>query len=281
MTGPNTHTHLFRTSSLPRPCRTQPPRANHHPPHPPRVPIRRRHSSGKTTTRPFHPPLPLRIQHPPLASFPSGLPLPCPCKIISHPLSPTPIFKKTTEEGKKPRANNYAFPPPFQAQRAASWEQWVADLYQQTNEIESIHKLAPAEFITWVPSEDRKRELTASGLEDILGHLSGTHVNICHGLNVIEGGLRFAALCGEAVGLVHGEETAGMSGGAGLRPGQRAMLEERIRGSLVRCEGVRDRFVEMGERHRGHIGQVSCVCRAIIQGLVVVRVRGHGVAGAV
>ena len=61
-----------------------------------------------------------------------------------------------------------------------------------------------------------------------------------------------------------------MSGGAGLRPGQRAMLEERIRGSLVRCEGVRDRFVEMGERHRGHIGQVSCVCRAIIQGLEVV-----------
>jgi len=102
----------------------------------------------------------------------------------------------------------------------------------------------------------------------MLGHLSGIHVNICHGLNVIEGGLRFAAFCKEAVDLVHGEGgTAGMFGGGGLRPGQRAMLEERIRGSLVRCEGVRDRFLEMGERHRGHIGQVSCVVQSI-QGLV-------------
>jgi len=91
----------------------------------------------------------------------------------------------------------------------------------------------------------------------MLGHLSGIHVQLCHGINILEAGVRFAAFCKEAVGLVHGEDgTAGTFGG-GLQPGGRAMLEERIAGLTVRCEGVKDRFVEMGERHRGHIGQVG------------------------
>ena len=130
------------------------------------------------------------------------------------------------------------------------------DIYKETNEIESIHNLAPLEFISWKPSEKRKNELTVSGFKGMLEHLSSIHVQICHGVNVIEGGLRFAAFCREAVGVVHGEVGTGVFGG-GLRPGERVRLEERIRGGTVRCEGVRDRFVEMGERHRGHIGQVG------------------------
>ncbi|KAK0612132.1 hypothetical protein B0T14DRAFT_341375 [Immersiella caudata] len=132
----------------------------------------------------------------------------------------------------------------------------MTSLWQVINEIESSKELAPEEWVTCTPSEERKRELNDA---DILQkRLSKVRVEIAHGKGIVEGGLRLGKFCREAIAVVYGEEhLQGALMGGGLRPGERELLVERIRGSMSTCEALVERLTELEARHNGHLGHIN------------------------
>lgn len=135
-------------------------------------------------------------------------------------------------------------------QRSFLWDEWVTRLYKTLNEIEAYKELAPPEWITHMPTGLRAEELKNDDL--LLRHLSRMHVEIGHGFNVLTAGIRFGEVCRKVVDVLHSQGGEGIE----LRPGERELLLERIRGPLSLCQSVKERFEEMGRRHSGHQNQV-------------------------
>ncbi|KAK0717495.1 hypothetical protein B0T26DRAFT_710053 [Lasiosphaeria miniovina] len=134
-------------------------------------------------------------------------------------------------------------------QRSRSWERWVTQVWIESNQIEGLTRLAPADWLMNRLPPARSRELAADP-DKLLEQLRSTDVQICHGQNVMAFAARYAAFCFESVALV---ERARAGGGVRLKPAARAMFEDRIRFMQSRCCSVQERFAEMRERHRGQI----------------------------
>ena len=133
----------------------------------------------------------------------------------------------------------------------------IASVWSSLNTVEGFKKLAPKEWVTYVPSEEKTKELEDA---DILqSKLSEVGVQINHTLMIVEGGLRLGAFCKQAISVVHGEEhvQGSLMMGGTLSPGDRELLLERIRCPVSICEGLVERFNELQRRHQAHLGQVS------------------------
>lgn len=136
------------------------------------------------------------------------------------------------------------------AQRVRAWEEWVASLYVNLNEIEVLLGMAPPGWEFWRPTPQRVKELSNP---DVLNRqFAVTHAQICHSQMSLAFGVRFADRCLEAMNIVEQART-----GKRLQPGERETFEAWLRSSLSICESVRDRSADLLERLRGLISMVG------------------------
>ncbi|KAK4097933.1 hypothetical protein N658DRAFT_509973 [Parathielavia hyrcaniae] len=136
------------------------------------------------------------------------------------------------------------------AQLARSWEEWVADLYTDLNEIEVLLDMVPPGWGFYPPTPQRAKELSDP---DMLNRqFAATHAQICHSQTHLAYGVRFADHCREAMDLVEQARP-----GKRLQPGEREMFEACLRPSLSICKSVQDRSTDLLERLRGVIGMTT------------------------
>lgn len=144
----------------------------------------------------------------------------------------------------------------------------MIQLFENINEVEYLKGLVRPDFISFsrprLASEGRPGEKEHEDSDRLLRLLSTTQVEISLGIGILDSSLRLGVFCREAVTVVYraGEET-GIFIGGGLRLGEREMVLGRIRGVISRCQSVRERFAEMGDRAMAHVGQVSEVERRL------------------
>ena len=141
--------------------------------------------------------------------------------------------------------------------RIRLWERWAVDLYKTMNEIEIHLGMVPRDFQFHPPSEDRRKEL--ADVDVLNTELAKIQVQICHGQAVVASGGRFSRQFMEAIEAVE----AVREKGGHLVLGQKAVLEDRLRSAEFLCQSVLERFVDMGERHKGLISMVSSEPRVL------------------
>lgn len=161
--------------------------------------------------------------------------------------------------------------------RTQSWETWVTRLWLEVNEIESLTRSAPPDWLMKDPAlyqqvsnsrvlmpQEPPLELRnfapmpfdeLSKFDKLLPRLYTTDTEISHGQNAMAFAIRYANFCLEAVSAV---DSARQSNGfPSLAPGAKAVVEDRIRFTQSRCYSLQDRFTEIRERHRSQINAVS------------------------
>ena len=136
------------------------------------------------------------------------------------------------------------------AQRVRAWEEWVASLFINLNEIEVLLEMAPPGWEFNRPSPQRVKELSSP---DVLNRqFAATHAQICHSQISLAFGVRYADHCQEAMNTVEQART-----GKRLQPGEREAFEACLRPSLSICKSVQDRSADLLERLRGLISMVG------------------------
>ncbi|KAL2196965.1 hypothetical protein P885DRAFT_77447 [Corynascus similis CBS 632.67] len=131
-------------------------------------------------------------------------------------------------------------------QRVRTWEEWVAGLWFNVNEIELLLEMAPPGWEFNNPTPQRVKELSDP---DVMNRqFATTHAQICHSQVFLAFGVRYADHCLEAMDLVERARIA-----IRLQPREREAFEASLRPSLSICKSLRDRSTDLLERLRGLI----------------------------
>ncbi|KAH6843088.1 hypothetical protein B0I37DRAFT_383671 [Chaetomium sp. MPI-CAGE-AT-0009] len=135
-------------------------------------------------------------------------------------------------------------------QRVRSWEDWVASLWMNLNEIEMLLDMAPPGWEFNPPAPQRVKEL--SNPEALNRQCATTHALICYSQTFLAFGVRYADHCREAMNIVQQAMTDKR-----LQPRERETFEACLRPSLSICQAVQDRSADLLERLRGLISMTA------------------------